>query len=81
MHIFRQVARLFANLTRRNFLPTDEFHTVQVNGQPGTYIVRDGEPYVLTVLGWRGRQIAEALSIVNPDKLRHFHEAWRRTAH
>ena len=73
-----RVARLFVNITRRNFLPTDEFHTVHVNGQTGTYVVRGGEPYVLTVLGWRGGQVAEVLSIVNRDKLRHFHEAWRR---
>ena len=75
-----RVARLFVNITRRNFMPTDEFHNVLVNGQTGTYVVRDGEPYVLTVLGWRGGQVAEALSIVNPDKLRHFHEAWLRSA-
>ncbi len=76
-----RVARLFVNITRRNFLPTDEFHSVVVNGQTGTYVVRDGEPFVLTVLDWRGDRVAEALSIVNPDKLRHFHEAWlqRRT--
>jgi len=42
----------------------------------GGYVVRDGAPYLLTVLGWRGRQIAEAIAIVNPDKLRRFHDAW-----
>ena len=72
----QQVARLFVNLTRRNFLPTDEFHPVEVNGQWGMYVVRDGEPFLLTVLGWRDGLVAEALSIVNPDKLRHFHESW-----
>jgi RNA polymerase sigma-70 factor, ECF subfamily len=75
-----RVARLFVNITRRNFLPTDEFHSVDVNGQTGTYVVRDGEPFVLTVLNWRGDRVAEALSIVNPDKLRHFHEAWLHSA-
>ncbi len=75
----QQVARLFVNITRRNLRPTDEFHAVDVNGQSGTYVVRDGEPFLLTVLGWRGGQVAEALSIVNPDKLRHFHEAWLRS--
>ncbi len=72
-----KVARLFVNLARREWLPTDAFHWVDVNGQPGAYVVRDGEPYLLTVLNWRDRQVAEAIAIVNPDKLRHFHESWR----
>lgn len=72
-----KVARLFVNLARREWLPTDELHWVDVNGQPGAYVVRDGEPYLLTVLNWRDRQVAEAIAIVNPDKLRHFHESWR----
>jgi RNA polymerase sigma-70 factor (ECF subfamily) len=72
-----KVARLFVNLARREWLPTDELHWVDVNGQPGAYVVRNGEPYLLTVLNWRGRQVAEAIAIVNPDKLRHFHESWR----
>jgi RNA polymerase sigma-70 factor (ECF subfamily) len=71
-----KVARLFVNLARREWLPTDELHWVDVNGQPGAYVVRDGEPYLLTVLNWRDRQVAEAIAIVNPDKLRHFHESW-----
>ena len=50
----RQVARLFVNLTRTRLLPGDDFHRVTVNGQPGSYVVRDGEPFLLTVLGWRG---------------------------
>jgi RNA polymerase sigma-70 factor (ECF subfamily) len=69
-----KVARLFVNLARREWLPTDEFHWVDVNGQAGAYVVRDGEPYLLTVLGWRDGKVAEALAIVNPDKLRHFHD-------
>jgi RNA polymerase sigma-70 factor (ECF subfamily) len=69
-----KVARLFVNLARREWLPTDEFHWVDVNGQAGAYVVRDGEPYLLTVLGWRDVKVAEALAIVNPDKLRHFHD-------
>jgi RNA polymerase sigma-70 factor (ECF subfamily) len=71
-----KVARLFVNLARREWLPTDELHWVDVNGQPGAYVVRGGEPYLLTVLNWRDRQVAEAIAIVNPDKLRHFHESW-----
>jgi RNA polymerase sigma factor (sigma-70 family) len=71
-----KVARLFVNLARREWLPTDELHWVDVNGQPGAYVVRDGEPYLLTVLNWRDRQVAEAIAIVNPDKLRHFHDSW-----
>ncbi len=70
-----KVARLFVNLARREWLPTDEFRWVDVNGQSGAYVVRDGEPYLLTVLGWRDGKVAEALAIVNPDKLRHFHES------
>jgi RNA polymerase sigma-70 factor (ECF subfamily) len=75
-----KVARLFVNLARREWLATDEFHWVDVNGQPGAYVVRDGEPYLMTVLNWRDRQVAEAIAIVNPDKLRHFHDAWRITS-
>ena len=71
-----KVARLFVNLARREWLPTDELHWVEVNGQPGAYVVRDGQPYLLTVLNWRDRQVAEAIAIVNPDKLRHFHDSW-----
>ena len=41
---FDKVARLFVNLVRREWLPTDELHWVDVNGQPGAYVVRDGEP-------------------------------------
>jgi RNA polymerase sigma-70 factor, ECF subfamily len=72
-----RVARLFVNLARREWLPTDEFHWIDVNGQPGAYVVRDEEPYLLTVLNWRDRRVAEAIAIVNPDKLRNFHESWR----
>lgn len=72
-----KVAQLLVNLARREWLPTDEFHWVEVNGQPGAYVVRDGGPYLLTVLIWRDRQVAEAIAIVNPDKLRHFHDSWR----
>lgn len=72
----RQVSMLFVNLARRDWLPTDEFHWVDVNGQHGAYVIRDGAPYLLTVFGWRGRQVAEVIAIVNPDKLRRFHDAW-----
>lgn len=75
----RQVSMLFVNLARRDWLPTDEFQWVTVNGQLGGYVTRDDAPYLLTVLGWRGRQVAEAIAIVNPDKLHHFHEAWLAT--
>jgi len=71
-----KVARLFVNLARREWRPTDEFNWVDVNGQPGAYVVCDGGPYLLTVLGWRGDQVAEAIAIVNPDKLRAFHAHW-----
>jgi RNA polymerase sigma-70 factor (ECF subfamily) len=74
-----KVARLFVNLARREWLPTDELHWVDVNEQLGAYVVRDGEPYLLTVLNWRDRQVAEAIAIVNPDKLRRFHDSWRGT--
>jgi RNA polymerase sigma-70 factor (ECF subfamily) len=71
-----KVARLFVNLARREWLPTDELHWADVNGQLGAYVVRDGEPYLLTVLNWRHRKVAEAIAIVNPDKLRRFHGSW-----
>lgn len=71
-----QVSMLLVNLARREWRPTDEFHWVEVNGQPGGYIIRDGEPYLLTVLGWRDRRVAEVMAIVNPDKLAHFHRSW-----
>lgn len=71
-----KVARLFVNLARREWLPTDELHWVDVNGQPGAYVVRAGEPYLLTVLTWRDRRVAEAIAIVNPHKLRRFHDSW-----
>lgn len=71
-----KVARLFVNIAKRDLAPGDEFHWVRVNGQFGNYVVRDGEPFLLTVLGWRDGKVAEALSIVNPDKLRRFHEQW-----
>ncbi len=74
-----KVARLFVNLARRDLRPTDEFHWVEVNGQFGSYVVREGEPFLLTVLGWRNGKVAEALAIVNPDKLRRFHQAWQAT--
>lgn len=74
-----KVARLFVNLGRREFRETDELHPVVVNGQPGAYFLRDGEPYLLTVFGWRGTQVAETIAILNPDKLAHFHTRWRAT--
>jgi RNA polymerase sigma-70 factor, ECF subfamily len=71
-----QVARLFVNIARKKLEPTDEFHWVDVNGELGSYVVRDGAPFLLTVFGWRGCQVAEALAIVNPAKLRRFHVEW-----
>jgi hypothetical protein len=71
-----RVARFFANLARRGIEPDDQFHQVVVNGQPGTYITRRGEPFLLIVLTWRGRRIAEVLAIAAPDKLTRFHQRW-----
>ena len=70
-----RVMRLAVALAKRA-LPTDEFHPVEVHGQTGWYFLRDGEPYNLTVFTWRDGRISELLSILNPDKLRRFHEAW-----
>jgi RNA polymerase sigma-70 factor (ECF subfamily) len=70
-----RVGRFFVNLGRR-YTSDDEFHEVTVNGQQGIYIVRRGEPLVLMVLNWRERQVAETLAILNPDKLRRFHQHW-----
>jgi RNA polymerase sigma-70 factor (ECF subfamily) len=71
-----RVARFLANLARRGIEPDDEFHEVVVNGQAATYITRRGEPFLLIVLTWRGRRIAEVLAIVAPDKLARFHRRW-----
>lgn len=70
-----RVARLVANLAHR-LGEGDQFHPVQVHGQPAWYVLRDGRPYNLMVFTWQGGRVAEILAIVNPDKLRRFHEAW-----
>ncbi|WP_040493847.1 RNA polymerase sigma factor SigJ [Ilumatobacter nonamiensis] len=72
-----RVARLLINLTNRDLRESDELHWLRVNGQTGLYIVRDGEPFLLNVIGWRDGRVAEFLTIVNPDKLARFHERWR----
>jgi RNA polymerase sigma-70 factor (ECF subfamily) len=71
-----KVARLFVNLARRNLEPNDEVHRVIVNGSSGRYITRGGDPFMLIVLGWRGRRLAEALAILNPHKLAGYHAQW-----
>lgn len=71
-----KVARLLVNLTRRDLRPDDETHWVRVNGQLGLYVVRDGAPFLLTVIGWRGDAVAEILAIANPTKLDHLHARW-----
>ena len=71
-----RVGRLFANLASR-MDPSDELHWVEVNGQPAWYLLRDGRPFTLFVFSWRQNRIAEILAIVNPDKLRRFHQRWQ----
>lgn len=71
----RRVATLFVNLTRRGLGAITDVHWVEVNGDLGLYVVGD-EPVLLTVFGWRDGRVAEAISIVNPDKLRAFHAGW-----
>jgi RNA polymerase sigma-70 factor (ECF subfamily) len=71
-----KVARLFVNVARRDLQPTDETHAVTVNGEPGYYLTRDGEPLMLIVFGWRDGRMAEALAILNPEKLARFHQHW-----
>ncbi|MDE0802389.1 MAG: RNA polymerase sigma factor SigJ [Acidimicrobiales bacterium] len=71
-----KVARLLVNLTRRDLQPDDEMHWVRVNGQVGLYIVRRGEPFLLTLIGWRDTAAAEILAILNPRKLAHLHARW-----
>jgi RNA polymerase sigma-70 factor (ECF subfamily) len=73
-----RVARLLTNLATR-FGPTDELHPVEVHGQPGWYVLRDGRPFNLMVFTWRDGRVAEILAIVNPDKMRRFHDAWTAT--
>ena len=70
-----RVARLLTNLATR-FGPTDELHPVVVHGQPAWYVLRNGRPFNLMVFTWRDGRVAEILAIVNPDKMRRFHEAW-----
>ena len=71
----QRVARLFVNLSSR-MGPLDEMHWAEVNGQPAWYVLHDGRPRTLFVFSWREGRIAEILAIVNPDKLRRFHERW-----
>ena len=74
-----KVARLFVNIARRDLDPSDELHPVSVNGQTGVYVVRGGEPFLLMMLGWRDGLLAEAIAILQPDKLARFHERWQRS--
>jgi RNA polymerase sigma-70 factor, ECF subfamily len=71
-----KVARFVVNVTQRGLEPGDEMHWVRANGQLGLYVVRDGQPYLLGLLGWRDDEVAEVLVILNPDKLRRFHSTW-----
>lgn len=74
-----KVARLFVNLARRNLGRDDAIHRVSVNATSGLYVTRAGDPFMLIVLGWRERRLAEALAILNPDKLARFHAHWSAT--
>jgi RNA polymerase sigma-70 factor, ECF subfamily len=76
VHGADKVARLITNVTLRDIVATDEIHSVRANGQLATYVVREGSPYLLGLLGWRDERIAEVLVIVNPDKLQRFHQRW-----
>ena len=71
-----RVARLLVNLTARGLDADDEVHWIRVNGQAGVYVVRNGEPNLLSVVSWREGKVAELLAIVNPAKLARFHERW-----
>ncbi len=71
-----RVARLLINLTNRGLQADDQLHWLRVNGQVGLYILRDDEPFLLTVVGWRNGKVAELLAIVNPTKLARFHQRW-----
>jgi RNA polymerase sigma-70 factor (ECF subfamily) len=71
-----RVARLLINLTTRSLLPDDELIWLRVNGQVGLYIVRDGAPFMLTVIGWHDGRVTELLAILNPAKLDRFHSRW-----
>jgi RNA polymerase sigma-70 factor, ECF subfamily len=75
-----RVARFVTNVTQRGTEPGDEFHWVRANGQLGLYAVREGQPFLLGLLGWRGESVAEVLVILNPDKLRRFHREWLATS-
>jgi len=74
-----RVARLLINLTNRSLSPDDELHWLRVNGQIGLYVVRDGGPFMLTVIGWQNGSVAELLALLNPPKLARFHARWLGT--
>jgi RNA polymerase sigma-70 factor, ECF subfamily len=70
-----KVARLFANLAAR-LDPGTEFHIVRANGQTAVYATVDAEPLMLLVPTWRDGRVAATYSVLNPDKLRPFHNSW-----
>jgi len=74
-----RVARLLINLTNRSLSPDDELHWLRVNGQIGLYVVRDGGPFMLTVIGWQNGSVTELLALLNPAKLARFHARWLGT--
>ena len=74
-----RVARLLINLTNRSLSPDDELHWLRVNGQIGLYVVRDGGPFMLTVIGWQSGSVTELLALLNPAKLARFHARWLGT--
>ena len=71
-----RVAGLLVNLTARGLEADDEVDWIRVNGQAGLYVVRNGEPNLLSVVSWRAGKVAELLVIVNPAKLARLHERW-----
>lgn len=73
-----RVARFFIGLAKR-FGPEMAFHDVRANGQAAMYVTVDGAPYMLHVANWVGGEMTGSFAVLNPDKLRSFHEEWLRS--
>lgn len=70
----------FVVLCRRTGLERARKSEVQIIGGLAAAALLDRAGHGVTVHEQRGRQVAEAVLVVDPDKLRHFHESWKRAA-
>ncbi|MHA6481406.1 RNA polymerase sigma factor SigJ [Paenibacillus sp. strain BS8-2] len=64
-----RIAAFFTGIARKGTLG-DRFLQVDVNGQPGIVVIRNGEPAKVMVFEWNAeKRISQIYIIVNPDKL------------